>query len=280
MLTTHDQTERIKAILAQGAYDHGTGRVSLGDAVAQARQKTVVVPPSAWEGLRQEGMLRCRRDPAPVVVTAEATLTALWRLHQTRRQGLGVLNFASALCPGGGWDRGSEAQEESLIRASGLLPCLQSVPEFYAANRRHGHPFATDHAIWTPENPFFSDGQGILQERPLLAGVITMPAPNVAGLIRLTPQDYLELPKIWERRIEAVLLLAVARGIEHLILGAWGCGAFGNDPAQVAESFRKVLFGGTPWLTGLSSVTFAIHDTSRSQRCLHEFRDRLTTQGV
>jgi uncharacterized protein (TIGR02452 family) len=279
MLTTHDQTERIKAILAQGAYDHGTGRVILGDAVEQARQKTVVIPPGAWDDLRQQAMLRCRHAPAPVVVAAETTLTALWSLHQQGLQGLGILNFASAVCPGGGWDRGSEAQEESLIRASGLLPCLQAVPEFYLANRRHGHPFATDHAIWTAENPFFIDGIGTLRERPL-AGVITMPAPNVAGLIRLSPQECLELPKIWERRIEAVLLLAVARRVEHLILGAWGCGAFGNDPAQVAESFRKVLFDGTPWLTGLSSVTFAIHDTSRSQRCLHEFRGRLTTQGV
>ena len=210
MLTTHDQTERIKAILAHGTYDHATGRVSLGDAVVQARQGTVVIPPNAWDDIRQQAMLQCRQDPAPVAVTAESTLTALWRLHQAGFQGLGILNFASAVCPGGGWDRGSEAQEESLIRASGLLPCLQSASDFYDANRRHDHPFATDHAIWTPEVPFITDGQNTLQAAPILAGVITMPAPNVAGLIRLTPKECLELPRIWERRIEAVLTLAIA----------------------------------------------------------------------
>ena len=277
MLTTHDQTERIKAILAHGAYDHTAGRVSLGEAVARARQETVVIPPNAWGELRQQAMVRCRRDQAPVMVTSESTLTALCRLHQAGLQGLGILNFASAVCPGGGWDRGSEAQEESLIRASGLLPCLQSASDFYDENRRHAHPFATDHAIWTPEVPFITDGQNALQAAPILAGVITMPAPNVAGLIRLTPQECLELPRIWERRIEAVLTLAIAKRIEHVILGAWGCGAFGNDPAHVADSFKKILFCESSWLTGLSSVTFAIHDTSRSQRCLHEFRDRLTT---
>jgi uncharacterized protein (TIGR02452 family) len=56
-----------------------------------------------------------------------------------------------------------------------------------------------------------------------------------------------------------------------LVLGAWGCGAFGNDPFRTAHDFREALqrrFGGV-----FEEVVFAITDWTEDRRFLGPFRD-------
>ena len=71
------------------------------------------------------------------------------------------------------------------------------------------------------------------------------------------------------RRIHRVLDIACSYGYTTLILGAWGCGAFGNDPASVANDFRDALLG--DFAGNFETVVFAIADWSLDRRFLGPF---------
>lgn len=58
-------------------------------------------------------------------------------------------------------------------------------------------------------------------------------------------------------------------GYELLILGAWGCGGFGNDPLQTARDFRGALDG--DFAGAFTRVVFAITDSSDHRRYLRPF---------
>ena len=76
------------------------------------------------------------------------------------------------------------------------------------------------------------------------------------------------------QRIERIYEIAASLGYQNLVLGAWGCGAFANDPYAVAQSFRDHLencFAG--WF---SEVTFAIADWSTERKFLKPFAEVMT----
>ena len=72
-------------------------------------------------------------------------------------------------------------------------------------------------------------------------------------------------------RIAKILAVAIHHGYEHLVLGAWGCGAFANDPRRTATDFRQALE--TDFAGAFSDVVFAITDWSEERRFLGPFRD-------
>jgi uncharacterized protein (TIGR02452 family) len=79
-----------------------------------------------------------------------------------------------------------------------------------------------------------------------------------------------ESVRLLGKRIHRVLAVARWLGYRSLVLGAWGCGAFGNDPGQTAGDFRKALeeeHGGA-----FSDIVFAITDWSPERRFLGPFR--------
>jgi uncharacterized protein (TIGR02452 family) len=73
------------------------------------------------------------------------------------------------------------------------------------------------------------------------------------------------------RRIHRVLAIAYVLGYHTLVLGAWGCGAFCNDPYRTAFDFRNALE--TDFKGHFSDVVFAITDWSPERRFLGPFRD-------
>ena len=74
-----------------------------------------------------------------------------------------------------------------------------------------------------------------------------------------------------QKRIHRVLAIAYAYGHDALVLGAWGCGAFGNDPARTAADFRTALE--TDFAGAFASVVFAVTDWSAERRMLGPFKD-------
>ncbi len=266
--------EQVKRIVSAGHYTRDGRKVDLAADIAACLHGTRLVRPGDWDGLIARALDQCRQPggrPATLEVTAETTLAAMARLAaDADAAGLAALNFASARRPGGGWDTGARAQEESIARGSALVASLMRCPEYYAANRAHPHLFYTEHAIWSPAVPCFMDDDGDLLAAPYRAGIITMPAPNI-GAMRPSEADLLALPGVWRRRIACVLALAIAHGVRRIVLGAWGCGAFRNDPLLVARWFREVL-AEPGWMNGFQGITFAIHDSARGQPCLRAFR--------
>ena len=143
-----------------------------------------------------------------------------------------VLNFASAKNPGGGFINGAMAQEESLAASSCLYQTQLAHEEYYVKNRAFRSMMYTDHAIWSPDVVFFRDGRFRLMEKPVRASVLTLPAVNM-GQVQLKGEDVAEAEKVMRRRMGLSLAIFADQGCEHLILGAYGCGVFRNDPEKL-----------------------------------------------
>ncbi|MDG9727780.1 MULTISPECIES: TIGR02452 family protein [unclassified Streptomyces] len=242
------QTEQI---VMAGSYRASDGReVPIAAAVEEARERTRMFGPGPVE-------------PAPSApvrtvweVTGESSLEAARRLGGE----VAVLNFASARNPGGGYLNGAQAQEEAVCRASALYTCLLRAREFYDHHRAHRDPFYTDRVIHSPGVPVFRDDRGRLLDEPYTAGFLTSAAPNAGVVLRTAPQRAAELPAALAARAERVLETAAAHGYRRLVLGAWGCGVFRNDPAQVAGAFRTLLGPGGRFAATFERVTFGILD--------------------
>lgn len=257
--------EETLSILERGTYTDGDGRpvyiaALLDRAIAGTRT------------LRPEDTPRWRSEPWPdpqVSLANETTLQAARRLVGEGRDVV-VLNFASAKNPGGGFKGGSQAQEESLARSGGLHACIHT-SEMYNANRREKNPLYTEHLIYSPAVPFFRDDDGALLPEPWCCAVVTAPAVN-AGVARKRGKSRTKIKAVMRARMARVLTLAASHGHDTIVLGAWGCGVFRNDPAEVAGLFREALDG--EHRGAFSRAHFAVYDTLDG-RFVSAFRQQL-----
>jgi len=227
--------------LAQGAYQTADNqRVPLAEAQRAAETGSLLYRPNQAEELLRE-LDQPAGAPAEVRVYQATTLEATAAL--TRAGGrVGCLNFASARNPGGGFLGGSQAQEESLARSSGLYPCLTQFREMYAHNARPDSTgLYSDYFIYSPGVPVFRGEAGEWLEQPFTVDFIRAPAVNAGALRRNSPELLPQLRPTMQRRLRLVLAAAARHGIDSLVLGAWGCGVFGNEPAEVAELFAEAL---------------------------------------
>ncbi len=212
------------------------------------------------------------RDPLPgptrIEVVNESTLAAALRLIQEGRRPV-ALNFASAKHPGGGFLSGARAQEESLARSSGLFACLDG-RDMYAVHRARPDPMYTDHAIYSPDVPVFRADDGALLPEPYACAFLTAPAVNAKVVLERDRTRRPEIRRAMQRRTRRVLSVAALHGHDALVLGAWGCGVFGNDSREIAELFHHALRDDFPGV--FARVVFAILDWSPEQRFIGPFR--------
>ncbi|MGW0697924.1 TIGR02452 family protein [Streptomyces sp. NPDC002867] len=268
-------------IVATGGYRLPDGReIRLGEAVAAAVEGTRLYGPEPVEVMPDTGRA------TGVEVTGESSTQAARRLtaaapgpSPSPRPGgppcpasVAVLNFASARNPGGGYVNGAQAQEEALCRASALYTTLLRAPAYYEHHRADRSPFYSDRVIHSPNVPVFRDDRGQLLEAPYLAGFLTSPAPNAGVITRRTPEEAHRIPAALAARAERVLEVAAVNGYRRLVLGAWGCGVFRNDPAEVAGAFRSLLGPGGRFAGHFDEVVFAVLDRTAGERTLGAFR--------
>lgn len=210
-------------------------------------------------------------------VSKHKTFEAATAIHQSHPEWrIAVLNFASATTPGGGVTKGSSAQEESLCRCSTLYPALTSNAlwdAYYSVNREARNPLYTDALIYTPGVTICkTDDQfpeRLEQSDWTEVDVITCAAPNLrqrpgnqynldqSAPVVVSPEELLALHK---SRARHILTVAASKGVDAIVLGAFGCGAFQNDPTVVAEAYKSVLqeFNGY-----FSLIEFAIYCRQR-----------------
>lgn len=166
------------------------------------------------------------------------SLTAASALYTTRRpskKNVALLNMASPLRPGGGVLNGATSQEEFLCTRTTLLPSLRD--EFYRLPELGG--------IFSPEVLVFRDSEGedLAKGERWYVNVVS------AGMLRFPDLDDVggyasgADAKLVEAKMRAVLRILGAKGTEQVVLGAWGCGAFGNPVEAIAKAWRKVLLG-------------------------------------
>ncbi|MFS8099319.1 TIGR02452 family protein [Lentzea alba] len=243
------------AIAERGSYSTGTGEVPVD--ITRAVAGTRLHLPDETLNLPEQGGF------PRVDVTNESTLEAAARLGGD----LAALVFASARNPGGGFLNGAQAQEESVARASALYPCLRAAGDFYAHHRAHEDLIYSDRVIYSPGVPVFRDDKGTLLAEPYEVSFLTAAAPNRSAILRNQPERADGIPAALLRRAVRVLQVAAAHGHRRLVLGAWGCGVFGNEPALVAETFMTALQDNRYF----DHVVFAVLDRARDTPTLAAF---------
>ncbi|MFD8643407.1 TIGR02452 family protein [Streptomyces zaomyceticus] len=205
-------------------------------------------------------------------VTGESSLVAARRMTTADAgRPVAVLNFASARNPGGGYLNGAQAQEEALCRSSALHATLLRAPGYYAHHREERDAFYTDRVIHSPRVPVFRDDRGAFLDEPFTVGFLTSPAPNAGVVRRRTPELAGRLPAALASRAERVLETAAATGYRRLVLGAWGCGVFQNDPEQVAGAFTALLTGDGRFAGHFEEIVFAVLDRASGTPTLAAF---------
>lgn len=160
-----------------------------------------------------------------------------------------ILNFASAKHPGGGYIRGAIAQEEAICRCSNLYNVLKEFKEHYSTCPESN--LYNDNMIYSKDILFFRDGQNNLMPfRKFDVITAAMPKNTIEGKL-----DTFSLDAAYDRRIFKMLKIAETHKTENLILGAWGCGVFNNDPKLVSSMFKHHL---TSHNWNFKNVVFAV----------------------
>lgn len=169
-----------------------------------------------------------------------------------------ILNFADAVKPGGWVEDGAPTQEECICRCTNLYETLTTEAShngYYKVNldfiKGQYYSVYTDRVLYARDVVIFKDDTTYEYIAPKLIDVITCPAPNT----NLSGESAIQ---IYTRRMEQILLSAHKNGVKTLILGAWGCGAFGQDPYTIAKAFALVL---NNYADLFEHIVFAIRPT-------------------
>lgn len=199
-----------------------------------------------------------------------SSVDAILKLSEEGKKDIAVLNFASAKNPGGGFLNGAMAQEESLAASSCLYKTLTAHEEYYKNNRLCNTMMYTDYAIYSPDVAFFRDGRFKLLKEPVMASILTLPAVNM-GQVLLKGENEKEAEQIMKRRMKLSLAIFAEQKCKHLILGAYGCGVFRNDPNKIAAWWKELLEDF--FWNKFESIIFAVMDRSSSQNCIKAFQE-------
>jgi uncharacterized protein (TIGR02452 family) len=274
--------EETVAIANAGSYLAPTGvTISIRESVEYSKKNSRLFTPADWNSLRsQADAAMIGQDFATrFEVQSETTFTAARRL--VARLGphkVAALNFASAKNPGGGFLGGSQAQEECLARASALYPSLLTQPRYYDANRAGRSSLYSDHLIVSPKVCVFRDDEDRLLDEPWEVTIITSPAPNAGAIAENSPVELPRVESVFRQRIEQVLSVAVVTGQTGLVLGAWGCGVFRNDPSMVARLFSEFLLKQGRFAKAFDQISFAVLD--RQGDTLQAFERMLSSDAT
>ena len=213
-------------------------------------------------------------NPATVIVSKKRSFEAA---SAYKDQKVCVHNFASASNPGGGVKNGANAQEECLCRCSNLYLCLKMPKlwdDFYLPHRTARNPLHNDDIIYTPGVRIIKSDTATPKLLPKSlwfdVDVITCAAPNLRERpgnsyntgdgsvpVKITDKELLQLH---EKRLRKILDVAYIKGNEIVILGAFGCGAFSNNPYVVATAAKSVI---KDYLYKFKIIEFAIYCNPR-----------------
>jgi uncharacterized protein (TIGR02452 family) len=253
-------------ILEQGYYDTASGpHIAVKDQLAQsiADSKlytpedlaTLALPPIDAGNLTSHTRFR---------VENATTLDVAHSLVNEENGKVLCLNFASAKNPGGGFLNGSQAQEESLARSSCLYPTLLQHETYYKKNRAGGTCLYTDNMTFSPAVLVIRDDEGTLLEAPYTVSFVTAPAVNAGAVRRSEPHNVNRIIPVMRQRMQYVLNVCVHEGYRNLVLGAWGCGVFMNEPDTIADLWYTLLVDNKTFRHRFDTVVFAVLD--RQQR--------------
>ena len=171
---------------------------------------------------------------------------------------LTVLNFASAKNPGGGFLKGSQAQEESLARATGLFATIRASPMYEANEKDNRKCLYQEYLIYSPNVPVFRDSDDELIAEPIYVDIISVPAVNEGEALK-KGLSKIVIDKTRFDRMDSFLAVLMNKNLKRIILGAWGCGIFGGKFRNVANDYYVHLIEGK-YKNVFEEVIFAVLD--------------------
>ena len=219
------------------------------EALSRAIQNSIDGQKVYWAEDEVDYVNRADGPEAELKLTDATTVAAAGRYPGMK---VCALNFASSVNPGGGVLKGSRAQEECICRATTLYPALTEDDRALYVYTRHRELIElgafdranTDDMIYTPGVVAIKEDTGCYKPLPedgrFSFDVISSAAPDLrhGGSGAIYPDEN-ELRSLFEKRIDRIFRIAALSGSEVLILGAFGCGAFGNSPKLVADVFKN-----------------------------------------
>lgn len=262
--------------MQQGYYEINGRRVDFAAEQRSSEENSVLITPEQGAELLSACTPPSTGAVAEQTVANEATVKAILDFAQVGTRQVGVLNFASAKNPGGGFLNGAMAQEESLAASSGLYGTQLRNEGYYQANRACKSMMYTNHAIYSPDVVFFRDEHFELLEMPVTASVLTLPAVNY-GQVLLKGEDPQLALEIMRERMHLALAIFADRGDRNLVLGAYGCGVFRNDPVKVAAWWEELLVK-EGYGRFFERIVYAVLDSSKDRKCIRAFDSRFGNQ--
>lgn len=256
----------------------------LAAAVTAAKKKTTVYYEDDYPAFDTANI-----KPQRVTVSMDRSYEAAMRIaREDPKAKIAVMNFANAFHPGGGVVNGAGAQEESLCRCSTLYPLLyrRSLRDaFYNYHADRNSPKASDTMMYTEGVVICKTDTEFPERMPkedwVTVDVMTIAAPDLrrksnkyAALVDGgTYMNKAELFGYHVRRAIHMLTVAASQKAEVLILGAFGCGAFENDPEVVARAYKTAL---REFPKVFARVEFAVYCSPKDTTNYDVFRRVLT----
>ena len=254
-----------------GSYEVDGTIYGLKESVDLMKKETVLYPAnselSEWNTRRekdvQEGAVGCETMVLEISALDGGRLVKNV-LQDAGEQGrVGMLNFASAKNPGGGFLNGAQAQvcvcsvlfclslivwaqEESIARSSTIYGSLMTdvAQRFYQSHRKDPKEGYYSHAIiWSPHVQLVRNDAGDWLQ-PVEIEMVTSCAVN-AGVARrkIHDGDESKIEATMKERMARILHVFEKQGVENLVLGSFGTGVFRNNVDVVARIWYELLVG-------------------------------------
>lgn len=181
--------------------------------------------------------------------------SALHYLNSDNGSKIAILNFADWTLEGGWVNEGLKTQEESICRCTTLYQNLinDNVKDYYEIHtnkcggkdeHNKARAEANNDLIYSPKVQIIKDDVNDWNVKDLekntnrLISVITCAAPwNYNRKTFTNDQIY----NFHYSKAKRILDVAINDNVDIIILGAYGCGDFHNNPEYVAKAYKKVL---------------------------------------
>lgn len=254
----------------------------LSESVRRSIAEQIVIPETAECSTTYTRKHREVKD-GEVVLSSRRTFEAAARYKNKK---IAVLNFANACCPSNPAIGLDFMQEKCLCRESTLNSCIDTSEcwsKFYNHHREmygyFGNPPAFErlihsgNMIYTPGVTVFKTFDKVPRLMPQSkwfdVDVITMAAPDGGGYgKRNRDLMYEAFLDIFTKRFDHIMIEASAHNVDVLILGAFGCGEYGNDPAVVATAMARSIVSHR---TEFDTIEVALYE-NRTKRNYRAFR--------
>lgn len=256
-------------IFKQGFYCVEGRKIDISDIHKKSLENSFVIKPEEAESISEKYINGNEKNKSIIKIVNESTVKAVLELCDNKTQSIGVLNFASAKNPGGGFLNGALAQEESIAVGTGLYPTQIKNEEYYVANRNFKSMMYTNYMIYSKDVVFIRDDKLNLLGNPVAASILTAPAVNY-GQVLLKKEDGVKAKKVMKNRMRMILSVFAHNKDKNLVLGAYGCGVFRNDPKVIAEYWKSLLYNEN-YIGYFDNIIFAVLDNSKNRACIDAF---------